>query len=98
MQSLDNLGSAEGVAVLGEVGDGLLPRVDVSSFCEVSHRAHSAWRNAAQVPKRMPNPLGTLFSNRKQALLDRVRTEGAINDALAAELKAAVGEFKQTYR
>ena len=36
--------------------------------------------------------------DRKGALLEKVRKEGNINDALAAELKAAVGEFKQTYR
>jgi F-type H+-transporting ATPase subunit alpha len=34
----------------------------------------------------------------KAALLEKVRKEGAISDALAAELKASVGEFKQTYR
>ncbi len=36
--------------------------------------------------------------DRKAALLEKVRKEGAIGDALAAELKTAVGEFKQTYR
>ena len=35
---------------------------------------------------------------RKAAILEKIRKEGAINDALAAELKAATGEFKQTYR
>ena len=38
------------------------------------------------------------LSSRKSALLDKIRIEKAINDALAGELKAAVGEFKQTYR
>jgi len=38
------------------------------------------------------------LSSRKSALLDKIRTEKVINDALAAELKAALGEFKQTYR
>jgi hypothetical protein len=33
-----------------------------------------------------------------KAILRRCRTEKAINDALAAELKAAVTEFKQSYR
>jgi len=36
--------------------------------------------------------------DRKAALLEKVRKEGNISDALAVELKAAVGEFKQTYR
>jgi hypothetical protein len=31
-------------------------------------------------------------------VLEKIRTEKAINDALAAELKAAVTEFKQSYR
>jgi F-type H+-transporting ATPase subunit alpha len=36
--------------------------------------------------------------DRKAALLEKVRKEAAVNDALAAELKTAVTEFKQTYR
>jgi len=35
---------------------------------------------------------------RKADLLARISKEKAISDALAAELKTAVGEFKQTYR
>jgi F-type H+-transporting ATPase subunit alpha len=35
---------------------------------------------------------------RKADLLTKIRTEKAISDALAAELKAAVTEFKQSYR
>jgi hypothetical protein len=31
-------------------------------------------------------------------LLTKIRTEKAFSDALAAELKASVTEFKQTYR
>jgi len=42
--------------------------------------------------------LTDFLSSRKTALLDKIRTEKAISDALAGELKAAVGEFKQTYR
>ncbi len=38
------------------------------------------------------------LSTRKAAVLEKVRVEGAINDALAAELKAATAEFKQSYR
>jgi hypothetical protein len=30
--------------------------------------------------------------------MDKIRAEKAISDAIAAELKAAVTEFKQTYR
>lgn len=48
--------------------------------------------------KDFQNKLTEFLSTRKQAVLDKVRNEGAISDALAAELKAAVGEFKQTYR
>lgn len=38
------------------------------------------------------------MATRKAAVLDKVRKEGAINDALAAELKAGTTEFKQSYR
>jgi hypothetical protein len=31
-------------------------------------------------------------------LLAKIRNEKAISDAIAAELKAAIGEFKPTYR
>ena len=53
---------------------------------------------AVEKVKDFQNKLTEFLGTRKQALLDKVRKEGAINDALAAELKAAVGEFKQTYR
>ena len=36
--------------------------------------------------------------SRKPALMEKIRVEKAFNDALIAELKAAVTEFKQTYR
>jgi F-type H+-transporting ATPase subunit alpha len=36
--------------------------------------------------------------NRKPALVEKIRVEKAFNDALIADLKAAVTEFKQTYR
>ena len=36
--------------------------------------------------------------DRKAALLEKVRKEAAVSDPLAAELKTAVTEFKQTYR
>ena len=48
--------------------------------------------------KDFQNKLSEFLGTRKQAVLDKVRKEGAINDALAAELKTALGEFKQTYR
>jgi F-type H+-transporting ATPase subunit alpha len=37
------------------------------------------------------------LNTRKADLLAKIRVEKAINDALTAELKAAVTEFKQTY-
>jgi F-type H+-transporting ATPase subunit alpha len=48
--------------------------------------------------KDFQNKITDFLSTRKPALLEKVRTEKAINDALAAELKAAVTEFKQSYR
>jgi F-type H+-transporting ATPase subunit alpha len=37
------------------------------------------------------------LSTRKADLLKKIRAEKAISDAIAAELKAAVTEFKPTY-
>jgi F-type H+-transporting ATPase subunit alpha len=48
--------------------------------------------------KDFQTKLTEFLTTRKAALLERLRKEAAINDALAAELKSAVGEFKQTYR
>ena len=48
--------------------------------------------------KDFQNKITDFLSTRKPALLEKVRTEKAINDALAAELRAAVTEFKQSYR
>jgi F-type H+-transporting ATPase subunit alpha len=42
--------------------------------------------------------LTDFLTSRKEALLTKIRVEKAINDALAAELKAAMTEFKQSYR
>ncbi len=53
---------------------------------------------AVEKVKDFQNKLTEFLGMRKQALLDKVRKEGAISDALAAELKSVVGEFKQTYR
>ena len=36
--------------------------------------------------------------SRKPALMEKIRVEKALSDALIADLKAAVAEFKQTYR
>ncbi len=38
------------------------------------------------------------LTNRKGALMGKIRNEKALSDALTAELKAAVTEFKQTYK
>jgi F-type H+-transporting ATPase subunit alpha len=38
------------------------------------------------------------LTNRKSDLVSKIRNEKALSDALTAELKAAVTEFKQTYR
>ena len=38
------------------------------------------------------------LATRKAALLGKIRAEKAFSDALAAELKVALTEFKQTYR
>jgi F-type H+-transporting ATPase subunit alpha len=53
---------------------------------------------AVEKVKDFQNKLTEFLTTRKQALLDKVRKEATISDALAGELKAAVGEFKQTYR
>jgi F-type H+-transporting ATPase subunit alpha len=42
--------------------------------------------------------LTEFLTTRKAALLTKLRNEKAVSDAIAAELKAAVTEFKQTYR
>jgi F-type H+/Na+-transporting ATPase subunit alpha len=48
--------------------------------------------------KDFQNKLTDFLSSRKGPLMEKIRTEKAFSDALAAELKAAVTEFKQTYR
>ena len=48
--------------------------------------------------KDFQNKLTDFLNTRKADLLAKIRTEKAISEALAGELKAAVGEFKQTYR
>jgi F-type H+-transporting ATPase subunit alpha len=53
---------------------------------------------AVEKVKDFQTKLTDYLTSRKSALLDKIRTERAISDSLAGELKAAVGEFKQTYR
>jgi len=48
--------------------------------------------------KDFQNKLGQFLQDRKAAVLEKIRNEKAFSDALAAELKAAVIEFKQSYR
>jgi F-type H+-transporting ATPase subunit alpha len=53
---------------------------------------------AVEKVKDFQNKITDFLTTRKAALLERIRAEKAINDALAGELKAAVTEFKQSYR
>jgi F-type H+/Na+-transporting ATPase subunit alpha len=48
--------------------------------------------------KDFQNRLTDFLSSRKGPLMEKIRNEKAFSDALGAELKAAVTEFKQTYR
>ena len=48
--------------------------------------------------KDFQNKLTDFLNTRKAEVLKKVRTEKAINDAIAGDLKAAITEFKQTYR
>jgi F-type H+-transporting ATPase subunit alpha len=42
--------------------------------------------------------LSEFLVSRKTALMEKIRVERALSDPLVADLKAAVTEFKQTYR
>ena len=53
---------------------------------------------AVEKVKDFQTKLTDFLNTRKADLLTKVRTEKAISDALAGELKASVSEFKQTYR
>ena len=53
---------------------------------------------AVEKVKDFQSKITDFLNTRKPAVLEKIRTEKAINDALAAELKAAVTEFKQSYR
>ena len=48
--------------------------------------------------KDFQNKLSQFLQDRKASVLEKIRNEKAFSDALAAELKAAVVEFKQSYR
>jgi F-type H+-transporting ATPase subunit alpha len=48
--------------------------------------------------KDFQTKLMDFLATRKAAVLDKVRKEKAFGDALAVELKAAINEFKQSYR
>jgi len=48
--------------------------------------------------KDFQGKLVDFIQTRKADLLLKIRNEKAISDAIGAELKTAVGEFKQTYR
>ena len=53
---------------------------------------------AVEKIKDCQNKMTDFLNTRKADLLAKIRTEKAINDALAAGLKSAIAEFKQTYR
>jgi F-type H+-transporting ATPase subunit alpha len=53
---------------------------------------------AVEKVKDFQAKLTDYLSTRKLALLDKIRNEKAISDALGNDLKAALKEFKQTYR
>ena len=53
---------------------------------------------AVEKIKDFQTKLTDFLNTRKADLLAKIRAEKAISDALAGELKAAVAEFKQTYR
>jgi F-type H+-transporting ATPase subunit alpha len=53
---------------------------------------------AVEKVKDFQSKITDFMNTRKPAVLEKIRTEKAINDALAAELNAAVNEFKQSYR
>src|SRR5580692_7341605 len=48
--------------------------------------------------KDFQSKLTEYLTSRKTQIMDKIRSEKALSDALTADLKAAVTEFKQTYR
>jgi F-type H+-transporting ATPase subunit alpha len=53
---------------------------------------------AVEKVKDFQAKLSDFLGTRKADLMAKVRTEKAFSDALAGELKAAITEFKQSYR
>jgi F-type H+-transporting ATPase subunit alpha len=53
---------------------------------------------AVEKIKDFQSKLTDFLTTHKAALLTKIRNEKAVSDAIAAELKTAVTEFKQTYR
>ena len=53
---------------------------------------------AVEKIKDFQNRLTEFLTSRKGELLARIRKEKALNDEITSQLKAAVTEFKQTYR
>ena len=53
---------------------------------------------AVEKVKDFQAKLTDFLATRKAELMTKIRTEKAFSDALAGELKAAITEFKQTYR
>jgi F-type H+-transporting ATPase subunit alpha len=53
---------------------------------------------AVEKVKAFQKQLSEFMSTRKNALLEKVRNEKAITDAIATELKAALAEFKTSFR
>ena len=48
--------------------------------------------------KSFQSQLEDFFVTRKEAVLNKIRDKGAIDDAITADLKAALGEFKTTFK
>jgi hypothetical protein len=65
---------------------------------EVDIRLQVAEQEVADGATDAPRLVAGVLGSRKADLMAKVRKEKAVNDALAAELKAAIGEFKQTYK
>jgi F-type H+-transporting ATPase subunit alpha len=53
---------------------------------------------AVEKVKDFQGKLVDFFQTRKAEVLAKIRNEKAISDAITAELKAAITEFKQSYR
>ena len=68
---------------------------------EVRYSGDALWdriETAVEKVKDFQNKLTQFLQDRKAPLMEKIRNEKAFSDALSAELKAAVVEFKQSYR